>query len=119
MLLSPVFASNANNGTDIQQIQNGQDIYAMINSWFSGFVQNFEPLTYITQNSNFQNLNSALNNTGNIQTQFDNFLQTNNIQSTINSTLQSIMVQVNLNDLVNNPDLQNIINTIKGYTNQN
>lgn len=119
VLLSPVFASNTNNGTDIQQIQNGQDVYVMINSWFSGLVQNFDPLNYITQNSNFQNLNSSMNNTGDIQTQFNNFLQTNNIQSTINSTLQNIMAQANLNDLMNNPNVQNIINTLKGYTNQN
>ncbi len=103
VLLTPVFATDTNSGVDLQQIQNSQDIYDIINSWFTGILQDF----------------SSQINIGNIQTQLDNFINTSNIQSTLNSTIQNIMSRANLNDISNNPDLQNVINSLKGYTNQN
>lgn len=119
MVLSPVFATDTNNGVDLQQVQNSQDVYNIINTYFTSFVQNLGSLTNTTQNSDFHNLSSQITNNGTVQTQFNNFLQTSNIQSTINSTLQYIETQVNIDSIMNNPELQNIINTAKSYMNQN
>ena len=62
VVLYPVYASNSTNGINLQQIQNNQDIYGQINSWFTGLMQSSDPLGYISANSGYKNFVTSVQN---------------------------------------------------------
>jgi len=101
IIIYPAYASNSTNGIDIQQLQNDQDIYSQINSWFSGLMQSSDPLSYISQNSGIQNFVSSIFQDNNITAQIDSLLQDSN-KNVINTTIQNGEIQRNINALMQN-----------------
>jgi hypothetical protein len=101
VVLYPVYASNSTNGINLQQIQNNQDIYGQINSWFTGLIQSSDPLGYISSNSGYQNFVSSVQN-NNIQDEVNSLMHDQNIQSLLNSTIQNGEIQKNVNSLMQN-----------------
>jgi hypothetical protein len=101
VVLYPVYASNSTNGIDIQQIQNDQDIYGQINTWFSNFFQNSDPVGYITNSSDYKNFVSSLSQ-ANIGKPIQGGLQGVNIQNMINTTMLSGEIQKNINIIMQN-----------------
>ena len=99
VVLYPVYASNSTNGIDLQQLQNNQDIYGQINSWFSGLMQSSDPLGYISESSGYKNFIYSVQNSS-IQDDIHNLIQDQNIQNLLNNSMQNGEIQKNLNSLM-------------------